>query len=184
MSHNFTGSNIVTFSSLISNLTFNNSLLPKDKNIFSDTKIEQLTHVYNYHLLYHINKEELICNLVDITSDASDLSLCYDLLYVNQRENMIPYDLFWNCMKLLNYNFAYLDTIFHKLLYQFSCTLHKTQMTMHEALLLIMVLKNKCIKLTFSEFINDFIRFIQSNRDIDINTWNNQLFCRLLEFKD
>ena len=54
-------------------------------------------------------------------------------------------------------------------------------MTMHEALL---VLKNKCIKLTFSEFINDFIRFIQSNRDIDINTWNNQLFCRLLEFKD
>ena len=181
MSHNFTGSNIVTFSSLISNLTFNNSLLPKDKNIFSDKKKEQLTHVYNYHLLYHINKEELICNLVDITSDASDLSLCYDLLYVNQRENMIPYDLFWNCMKLLNYNFAYLDTIFHKLLYQFSCTLHKTQMTMHEALL---VLKNKCIKLTFSEFINDFIRFIQSNRDIDINTWNNQLFCRLLEFKD
>ena len=173
------------FCSLVSYVTCNDSIDVNDKYIlFSDTNKEQLTFIHNYHLLYQLIKQEHISNLLDITSDATELSLCYDLLYVNQDKMMIPYDLFWNCMKLLNYNFAYLSntsTIFHRLLYQFSCVIHKNQMTIHEALLLIMVLKNKCRLLPCNEFINDFIHFLTVTGNID-STCNNKLFGTLFIF--
>jgi len=170
-------SNSSVFSSVISvlNVTYNDSFrLHNKKDIFSDTDKEQLIYVYNYHVLYLIHKQEIISKLLDITTDATELSLCYDLLSVNQRDKIIPYEIFWNCMKLLDYNFAYISnatTIFHRLLYQFCCTLHKPHMTIHEALLLIMVLKNKCSAVPFIEFINDFIHFMRSTGHIDINTW-------------
>lgn len=126
---------------------------------------EMINYFKTYHYYYNKNKKDQLQNLVNITNDPIELSLCFDLFFCNQTQNKITYDVFWDCLTLLNYPFSFMsnaNTIFHKLFYINACTTHKTFMTINEALLLIMTLKNKCNILSFTQYIKEFIFFMRT----------------------
>jgi hypothetical protein len=134
------------------------------RNVHIDYKHYQQSIVlhYDYFNVFRAQRKEIIERFLQYTDNITQIEVIYNVLYANAEitkdDILLSYDMFWHSLRILSYSFAQWNTDLHRCIFTIGATLHTIKITILEAILLCLVLRDKIPStIRFSTFMNDVI---------------------------